>query len=140
MACHVEVSLKLKIGKGQFIDLEKLLPRAKLKRVEKEDQPLQLTSKNGFTYLQPAIDRENRITNVNRWDQAFRVYLTVYCSYNPSRFTEIMQYVTVIHRAASTYHWDNVAYYDNLFRQLMAEQPLRSWGRIYQERMEHGNG
>ena len=30
-----------------------------------------------------------------------------------------------------SYQWDNVAYYDYTFRQLMAEHPQRSWAKTY---------
>ena len=35
-----------------------------------------------------------------------------------------------INLAASSYHWDNVAYYDFTFRQQMAKNPQRSWRKI----------
>ena len=76
-------------------------------------------------------ERENRITNVRRWEQAFRIYAAIYSQANPHRAAEIWQYVYVINSAASTYVWENVANYDYTFRQLMACNPLRSWANIY---------
>lgn len=84
-----------------------------------------------MTYLAPASDREVKITNVKKWDQAFRVYAAIYCNANPQRSAEVWQYNYVIHSAASSYQWDNVAYYDYTFRQLMAEKPMRSWAETY---------
>ena len=39
----------------------------------------------------------------------------------------------VIHKAASNYYWDNVAFYDFTFRQLMARKPWRSWSKTYNQ-------
>ena len=39
----------------------------------------------------------------------------------------------VINVVASAYHWDNVAYYDLMFRQLMAYKPNRSWAKTYNQ-------
>ena len=37
----------------------------------------------------------------------------------------------MIHRAASAYQWDNVAFYDFTFRQLKATKPWQSWSKTY---------
>ena len=39
----------------------------------------------------------------------------------------------VFHTAASSYSWDNVAFYDFTFRQLMAAKPWRSWSKTYMQ-------
>ena len=63
--------------------------------------------------------------------QAFRVYAAIYCAANPTRSGEIWQYIYTINTAASTYQWDNVQYYDTVFRQMMSEKPGRSWAKTY---------
>ena len=42
-----------------------------------------------------------------------------------------MQYSYTIHHAASKCTWDNVAYYDHVFRKNMEKNPERSWGKTY---------
>ena len=74
---------------------------------------------------------DNKINSIRKWDQAFRVYTTIYVQYNPSQAGKILQYIQVIHTAASSYNWDSVAYYDFTFRQLMAAKPWRSWPKTY---------
>ena len=92
---------------------------------------MQLINKDGVTYFAPPIDRETKIDSIKKWEQAFRVYSTIYCNANPTRAGEILQYVDVIHRAAAIFNWDNVARYDYVFRQLMAAKPYRSWAKVY---------
>ena len=56
-------------------------------------------------------------------------YAQIYSEFNPHRAAEIYQYIHTIHNASLAYKWDNVAYYDYVFRQNMAENPQRSWGK-----------
>ena len=74
-----------------------------------------------------------KIQGAKRWDQAFCIYATIYSGTNPSRAVEIWQYIHVIHMAPSSYIWENVAYYDFTFRQLMHSKPHRSWAKIYNQ-------
>ena len=127
--CHIDTSIKEKIAKGGFVELDKLLQK-KLQFGPK-DERMQLINKDGVTFFAPPIDRETRIDGIKKWEQAFRVYSTIYCDANPSRAGEILQYVDIIHRAAAIFNWDNVARYDYVFRQLMATKPHRSWAKVY---------
>ena len=81
-------------------------------------------------FITPA-QRVNRVNSVRKWDQAFQVYSIIYCEANPGRSSEILQYVDVIHIAASNFLWDNVANYDYMFRKLMASKPWRSCSKTY---------
>ena len=83
------------------------------------------------SYLEPPSIKSAKISNIRKWDQAFRVFAAIYTHANPERASEIWQYVYVIHTAAAANHWDNVYYYDINFRELMASKPWRSWGKIY---------
>ena len=128
VTCHVDSALKLKIENGEYVELEKLLPKNRQDR--DSEGRMNLVSKDGNTYFVPA-QNNNKITNVRRWEQAFRVYAAVYNAANPHRSAEIWQYAYVINSAASTYVWDEVSHYDYTFRQLMSMNPLRSWATTY---------
>ena len=132
LTCHIDTTLKKRIAGGEFVDLDRLLPKSRT-QIMRDDQPLQqFINKNGATYWAPP-DRDSRITNVRRWEQAFRIYAAIYSRANPNRAVEIWQYVYVINTAAASFAWENVYYYDVTFRQLMAERPERSWGKTYNQ-------
>ena len=131
ITCHVEQSLKEKIEKGEFIDLERLI--AKPYQTIDAAQKLELVHKDGQTFFAAATGKENRIGSVRKWDQAFRIYAAIYSRANPHRAAEIWQYVHVIHTAAASYVWENVSQYDLVFRQLMGAYPSRSWANIYHQ-------
>ena len=81
----------------------------------------------------PAAARDNKITSIRRWKQAFRAYATIYCGANPQRSKEIWQYIAIINIADASYSWDNVYNYDITFRHLMAFNPQRSWVVTYNQ-------
>ena len=95
-----------------------------------DEQRMQLVMKNGTTYWVP-VTSDQKIWGVHRWEQAFWIYAVIYSKANPHRSAEIWQYIHVINSAAVSYTWENVAYYDFTFRQLMAEKPHRSWAKTY---------
>ena len=98
-----------------------------------DDDRLEWVYKDGGTFLALASSRENRINGIRKWDQAFRVYAIIYCGAHPERAKEIWQYVEIIHTAANSFLWENVASYDYTFRQLMAFNPMRSWATTYNQ-------
>ena len=132
ITCHVDQNMRQKIGRGEFVELEKLLPRSRSQIMNSEDS-IEIM-KNGSTYILPAGgSKEPKINNVQRWEQAFRVYVAIYSEINPSRSSEIWQYVHIINTAAASFMWENVAFYDYTFRQLMESKPQRSWAKIYNQ-------
>ena len=126
LTCHIDEHLREKMERGKYIDLEKLLPKS-----GKGDDRLEWVHREGSTFLAPVLQRDGKINNVKKWDQAFRIFATFYCGANPNRAKEIWQYVNVIHTAAAAYNWDNVYNYDVTFRHLMEFNPSRSWAVTY---------
>ena len=100
LTCHIDPNLIHKIEKGEFVELEKLLPKEKLGSGSNENR-LEWVHRDAGTFLVPA-QRDSKITSFCRWEQAFRAYATIYCGANPQRSKEIWQYITVINTAASS--------------------------------------
>ena len=133
LTCHIEPALQQKIEKGEFVDLDKLLPRDKgFGRNFADENRMEWVHKEGCTYLAP-VKRESRINGIRKWEQAFRVYATIYCTANPHRAREVWQYISVINTAAASFCWDNVANYDITFRHLMQFNPTRNWAVTYNQ-------
>ena len=131
VTCHLDEGLKNKIQRGQYVDLEKMLPKMR-GRFQQNENRMDLVYKDGHSYFVQAAS-DNKITGVRKWEQAFRVYATIYCQANPLLAAEIWQYVYTINSAASAYVWDNVSQYDITFRQLMSQYPNQSWAKIYNQ-------
>ena len=129
--CHIESTIRDRIKKGEFVELEKLLIKRKGARPSDNGHHVEIVSRQGKTSIISNADKDARINNIYKWDQAFRVYATIYTQANPERSSEIWQYIDSIHRANRSFNWDAVAEYDYCFRQLMAEYPKRSWAKTY---------
>ena len=129
ISCHIDPNIKIKIENGEYIELEKLLPKSGIEH--DGDDRMELVNRDGQMYFVSASNKDNKIRNVRRWEQAFRVYAAIYSAANPHRSHEIWQYVYVINSAASCYVWEEVAQYDYMFRQLMSRNPGRSWAVTY---------
>ena len=56
LTCHVDVSLMGKIEKGEFVELEKLLPKEKKHRTGTSDNRLEWVHSGGATFLAPVAD------------------------------------------------------------------------------------
>ena len=135
LTCHIDLSMKQKIEKGCYMDLDKLLPKEKLfdsSEKHSNETKLEWVQSEGSTYLVPA-KRASKINCFRRWEQAFCMYATIYCSSNPSRSREIWQHISVINTASLAYNWENVYNYNMIFRQLMEFNPARSWAVTYNQ-------
>ena len=131
LTCHIDPTLRSKIERGDFMDLEKLLPKTRFPHRIGEDNRMEMVNREGMTYFVPISDHDNSINGIKRWDQAFRIYAAIYCKQNPTCPAEIWQYIYTIHTVASSFQWDNIAWYDYTFRQLMAVKPYCSWAKTY---------
>ena len=100
------------------MDLERLLPKTHFRNGIINENKMDLVYRDSHSYFVPAVS-DNKITGIRKWEQAFRVYATVYSQANPLRAAEIWQYVHTINTAASSYIWENVSHYDVTFCQLM---------------------
>ena len=116
--CHIDPALRMKIEKGDFVDLERLLPKNR-SQMFKEDNAMQFYyNEGGEPYWAPAR-KETCISNVHKWEQAFQVYAAIYSDANPLRASEIWLYVCIINHAASAYTWENISFYDITFRHFL---------------------
>ena len=132
VTCHVDSRLKQRIQKGEYVELETLIPKAHGQLLKDDERLQQYVTKGGYTYWAPP-ERETKISNIRKWEQAFRVFAAIYCQANLTRSVEIWQYVHTINSAAVSFDWENVYYYDITFRQMMAERPTRSWAKTYSQ-------
>ena len=102
LTCFIDPNLIHKIERGEFVELEKLLPKDRSYVSGKEDR-LEWVQREGGTFLVPA-SRDLKINGIRRWEQAFRMYATIYCGANPHRAKEIWQYIAVIKYCCSFIH------------------------------------
>ena len=127
---HVDEGTRRKILNGEYIDLARLIPRDRV-QIQKDHRMVQV-NRNGQSFYEPASEHEtaHSINSYSKWEQAFRVFSTIYVMGHPKRAKELMQYSHTIFTASLTYLWDNVYAYDMDFRIHMSKNTERSWGVI----------
>ena len=88
---HIDSNLVVKIEKGQFVDLEKLLPREKILH---KDGRLNIIEKDGISYFQLVSEKESpSITNIRKWEQAFHLYATIFSEKHPHKANELLKHM-----------------------------------------------
>ena len=99
LTCHIESSMRVKIERGKFIELEKLMPKTRsFTQCFSEENKMKLVNREGSSYWVP-----EKIGSLKKWDQAFRIYAAIYSRANPIRAYEIWQYIHVITTAANSF-------------------------------------
>ena len=131
MGSHLDQTMIDKIVSGQYINFARLLPKDK---AGNDDNRMEIVSQGGSTFFVPVLKREAvRISDFNRWEQAFRIYANVYIRHFPTRASELIQYNQVIFTAAKTFVWENAYRYDKEFCMYLGHYPHRSWAIILQQ-------
>ena len=75
VGAHVDEATYNKIIEGKYVDFGKLIPHDRI--AVEEDQRLEMIIRGGKTYWVPATETTS-ISNVIKWEQAFRVYSNIY--------------------------------------------------------------
>ena len=114
---HVTNTLKEKIWRGEFMDLNLILPPSRdFYKYEKKEE---------------RAEEERRkpiIKSFYSWLQAFMIYSSILCEKFPEKSCLLFQHVDIIleaYRSFSGFAWLT---YDEAFRQKLAVQPSLSWG------------
>ena len=94
---QIDPGLRIKIERGEFIELERLLPRERVQNRGNDDlikQLYQLITQGTSNYLEQPVPKSGKINNIRKWDQAFRVFGAIYI---------LMLILNVHQRYGSTY-------------------------------------
>ena len=129
VAAHIDDATKEKVILGKYIDFAKLIPQNRVK--QEEGHRMEFVMKGKDSYWTPYSERElPTVSNITRWEQAFRVYCDIYTRQYPHKAAELIEYGHVINTTALSYQWDNVYVYDCEFRIHLSKNPNRSWAII----------
>ena len=132
MGAHIDTTTHRKIKNGDYVDLAKLLPKDRIEVVD--DHRMEIVNKGGFMYWLPVADREvAAINSYAKWEQAFRLYMNIFAKANPDRIIKLLQYNTVIEKAAMAFQWECMYRFDKEFRLHMSVHPEHNWGIILQQ-------
>lgn len=118
---HVSTCTKNKIFNNEYIEMSALLPE---NQAEPSAKMLILLNGNIVTKEK----QPKSITNVEKWSDAFIVFMSIYVLRHPEATQGLLKYMSVIRRlAARNANW---VYYDSQFRLRKAVNPTSSWAVV----------
>ncbi|CAC5407061.1 unnamed protein product [Mytilus coruscus] len=128
LGINVTQSINEKIIKGEHIDLACLLNNS----VNTGSDKQKLKWVQGEFILQP-MSQQSKITNIEKWTDAFIIFIYNYCSVHINRFREFLKYMHTIRLGAQRNQglgWKN---YDEQYRLRKAQEPSSLWSNIDNE-------
>lgn len=125
LGSHVDLAMRNRILRGEFVELDKLLPHQG-KRGSQSRSRMQLCNQDGRAFWMAEVD-DSVINSYRKWEQAFEIYASIYITAFPNRAGELYDYKHVIRDAADNFVWENVAGYDDEFRRHLGTHPTRGW-------------
>ena len=86
---NIEQTLIVKVEKGEYVDLSKLLPWEKVLHNEGK---MHLINKDGASVFVLITEKDAPAVNsFKQWEQAFGVFANIYCRVNPNHAAEMFQ-------------------------------------------------
>lgn len=122
LGIHIDAATKSKIWSNQFVDLSILLSRQTSQsfKIQLEDNQLTMTPK-----------RKPFILNMEQWNQAFTIYMSIYVEKYPDQAVHMLQYIGHIQEMAQMSGENAARHYDQMFRKWRQSTPL-PWNVINQ--------
>jgi len=106
----VPPSLVIKIESGKFVKMADLVP-----------------SHLDFEDIVGAKSKQQAVTNITEWLEAFVVYVSVVARKQPQRVPDLMGYQILMLEASSEYQNNRWMAHDRRFRQQAASHPSSKW-------------
>lgn len=127
MVAHVPHSICQKIWQNQYINIA-LLNKGSIELHALCAASVLSVNQDGTLEAKPKACNE-KVATVEKWTDAFLIFMAVYLKKHPERTAEMLQYMSVIREAASRGGGMAWRTYDEQFR-LRQAMCLQSWGRI----------
>ncbi|XP_033760464.1 uncharacterized protein LOC117342417 [Pecten maximus] len=125
---HVPRALKQKIWGHEYINLALLLKGYSELNEFCTSAPMVVGS-SGVIETRPAICKE-KITNIEKWTDAFHIFMSIYLERFPHKTQELLQYISTIRGAASQGVSGGWQIYDEQFRARLSQSPGSPWNQI----------
>lgn len=122
LGLHVDTNVKSKIWTNQYIDLSLLLSR-------RASQTYNIQMQNNQLTMVPK--QKTFALNMDQWNRAFTIYMSIYVERHPEQATNMLQYMGNIQEMANEAGETTAKYYDSQFRRWRETSQL-PWNIINQ--------
>jgi hypothetical protein len=126
---HVSSAIRAKIINGEFVDLVNLIH---VPSGVSNDRNQQVTFVDGQLCIKPKVSQQ-KISDIEKWSDAFLIFMSVFCRAHPERLHELIKYMSVVRLGAKRYGGLGWKLYDEQFRLRQVRDPFNSWAIVDQE-------
>lgn len=124
---NVSESLRMKIIEGKFVDLALLLKNSNIEDTVSERVLVVGNDGQMVSKSRSAV----KITSIEKWTDAFLIYVSVFTSVHVSKFQDMLKYMHDVRTGADrSAGWK---LYDEQFRLKIAMDPAKSWASVDSE-------
>ena len=120
----VSLATKEKIWRGEYVELGSLLS---IDCFNSTPPQLSVVAIGQQLCLKPAMAQAKHIFNIDKWTEAFFVYISIFLQRHPNRAIELIKYTDLIRKLAQRFNSNGWVHYDLEFRLEQALNPMRSW-------------
>ncbi|KAK3104774.1 hypothetical protein FSP39_009871 [Pinctada imbricata] len=128
LGINVPNKIKLKIVSDEYVDLASLL----IKTANTDNSEKILQVKNGQILLQTKKSSD-KIDSIDKWTDAFLVFMSIYVQAHPSSATNLIKYMSNVRLGANRTKDLGFKSYDEQFRIKKAKNPSMDWGTVDNE-------
>ena len=125
MSVFITQKEKMKIWKGQFVDMFTFLPQGRGVTTNTHV----IMNDRGTLVTQ---HEHKEISSIEEWTSAFLNFVLAYCEGHGDRYRELMIYMKIIRFAADHFVGYGWRTYDVMFRLAIVSDPERTWGQVDQ--------
>lgn len=109
---------------GHFVDLPILIQESC------DEEPTTCTLLDGQLIINPGPRKTKLITDIVTWVQAFAIYASIYCTYQPQRARDLWLYQLFIIHMSKQFRGIAWANYDKAFRRDAAARNITDWSQM----------
>lgn len=121
---NVNEMIRQKIVEGKYVDLALLLKNSNIE--DSASERIFLIGNDG--QMQSKLKNTLKITSIEKWTDAFLIYLSVFTSVHTSKYQDMLKYMHDVRTGAGRSSGWKI--YDEQFRLKLAMDPTKSWSAI----------
>ena len=96
LSTGIDAKIKAKIWANEYVEFESLMSTK-----QKDQNHLTLVEQDGSVSFVKAKSNNFKFNSINQWNNAFHIYVAIYCEKHPMQSTKLMKYAATISTLAS---------------------------------------
>ena len=136
LSTGIDAKIKAKIWANEYVEFKSLMSTK-----QKEQNHLTLVEQDGSVSFVKAKSNNFKFNSINQWNNAFHIYVAIYCEKHPMQSTKLMKYAATISTLASQATLQAAMGYDKAFREWRESDPESlPWDQVNTELYQQAFG